>query len=66
MAKSTCVKCGNTSFENVEQTPTNSNFVYVFIQCASCGGVVGVTDFVNIGAELQDLRKILDKILNRM
>jgi hypothetical protein len=28
-----------------------------FVQCASCGGVVGVTDFYNIGTLIRTLAK---------
>ena len=49
MATSTCIKCGSHSFEMIEAEPKGSNFVVMFIQCANCGGVVGVCDFFNIG-----------------
>ena len=51
MAKSTCVKRGGTQFEIVEAVPHNSNFRLTFVQCRSCGGVVGVIDSINIGNE---------------
>ena len=57
MSTSTCVKCGNHSFEMVEATPHGSNFKQNFIQCASCRGVVGLTDYYNIGQDLHDLEK---------
>ena len=50
MALSTCIKCGHSLFEVREVTPISSNFRLNFIQCASCGGVVGVIDFYNIGS----------------
>lgn len=49
MAFSTCIKCGSTSFEIKENSPNQSNFKFMFIQCSSCGGVVGVTDYYNTG-----------------
>lgn len=52
MALSTCIKCGNHFFETVEQEPNGSNFKYNFIQCAKCGGVVGVVDYWNVGSLL--------------
>jgi hypothetical protein len=52
---STCVKCGSTSFEMKEVTPRGSNFKLNFVQCSSCGGVVGVLDYCNIGGMLQTL-----------
>lgn len=55
MAQPTCVKCGCTAFEIKEHTPRDSNFILNFVQCYSCGGVVGVLDYHNIGAMLQTL-----------
>jgi hypothetical protein len=56
---STCVKCGNTSFETKEAEPQGSHYKVVFVQCTKCGGVVGVMDFFNIGSLLQTLAKKL-------
>lgn len=59
MARSTCMKCGGTRFEAKEAGPINSNFKVQFIQCAGCGGVVGVMDYYNIGALLHTIAKAL-------
>jgi hypothetical protein len=59
MAISTCIKCGGTKFENKSVTPKGSNFVLTFIQCASCGGVVGVMDYYNLGQDIQEIKKVL-------
>lgn len=59
MANSTCVKCGSTSFEIMENSPSGSNFKFMFVQCSSCGGVVGVMDYYNIGKLLEILGKKL-------
>lgn len=40
MVASTCLRCGQSRFEEVEHTMGKST--YVVIQCAGCGGVVGV------------------------
>jgi hypothetical protein len=55
MAISTCLKCGGHLFETVESEPMGSNFKLWFVQCATCGGVVGVTDYYNIGETLHVL-----------
>lgn len=52
MAMSTCVKCGGHRFEVKENEPTGAMFKLLFIQCSGCGGVVGVTEYFNIGATL--------------
>jgi hypothetical protein len=59
MATSTCPKCDSTTFEAKEYSPRGSNFKYQFIQCASCGAVVGVMDYFNIGGMLQTLAEKL-------
>jgi excinuclease UvrABC ATPase subunit len=59
MAYSNCVKCNNSSFEMVEASPSKSNFKLMFIQCARCGGVVGVVDYYNIGNLIYKLAKKL-------
>jgi len=55
MALSTCVKCGHHVFEVSEVEPNGSNFKLMFVQCSSCGGVVGVTDYYNTYATLEKL-----------
>jgi len=59
MAYSKCIKCDGTYFEMVEKEPQKSAYKVMFIQCSSCGGVVGVMDYFNIGTLLQ---KILKKL----
>jgi hypothetical protein len=44
MAMSTCIKCGHHGFELKEVEPKGSNFKFYFVQCSSCGGVVGVVN----------------------
>ena len=60
MAFSKCVSCGNGYFEVVEKEPRNSNFKVMFVQCSSCGGVVGVMDFYNIGTIVKNLEKEIE------
>ena len=59
MALSSCPKCGKHSFEIDENTPSSSNYVLTFVQCASCGTVVGAMDYHNIGDLLY---KVLGKL----
>jgi hypothetical protein len=59
MAVSTCIKCGGHFFENKVVTPKDSNFNLTFVQCVTCGGVVGVIDCYNIGAELATIKRHL-------
>lgn len=62
MAFSKCVKCENTYFEIVEKEPINSNYKLLFVQCSSCGAVVGAMDYYNIGSRLNDIEDKLDRI----
>ncbi len=52
---SKCPKCESSSFEVEYETPKNSNFKLLFVCCSSCGTVVGVLDYYNIGAMLEKL-----------
>jgi len=56
---STCPKCLNTSFEVKEAVPHESVYQLLFVQCASCGAVVGVTDYLNVSARLDKLAEKL-------
>lgn len=62
MAQSTCVKCGNHSFELVENSPIGSRYKFNFIQCSKCGGVVGVVNYNYLPAVLDEIEKKIDKI----
>ncbi len=61
MAISRCPKesCGNGTFEVKELKVQKSAFRLMAIQCASCGTVVSVTEYDNIGALIS---KIADKL----
>ena len=66
MATSTCNHCEETKFELVLQKPADSKYTFNFVQCASCGTVVGVLEERNIGAlsyttEVM-LRRIAEKV----
>ena len=56
MATSTCVKCNGTIFEVKENANVrHSAFKIMFIQCASCGAVVGTTDYFNVPSLLEKM-----------
>ena len=48
MATSRCAKCESRRFEMKEAEPETSKYKVMFIQCASCGAVVGVVDYYNV------------------
>lgn len=62
MGSSRCVKCDSTSFELQEADIAGTSFRLLFVQCASCGGVVGVHDRNNIGEMLMRQNDALKQI----
>jgi hypothetical protein len=56
------VKCGDLSFELVEAAVADAEYSLYFVQCAMCGGVVGVQEFNNIGAMLAEQNEALRRI----
>jgi len=49
MATSCCPKCGKTSFEIKEHEFNRPVYVLLFfVQCSSCGCVVGISDYPQI------------------
>lgn len=65
MAQSTCIKCGSNTFEMVEREPRKSAIKCNFVQCADCGGVVGVVDYYNTAQLLYKLAAGLKIDLDR-
>ncbi len=59
MAVSRCPKCEEHQFEMVEKEIRNARFKMMFIQCSSCGTVVGVTDYENTPSLIHRLAKAL-------
>jgi hypothetical protein len=55
MVRSTCVKCSSSSFELVEAKIDNAQFKHCFVQCRSCGGVVGVLPICDIESLIREL-----------
>ena len=55
MAISKCSKCNSTRFELKEANISGSAYRMYFVQCASCGSVVGVVPFMNTAALIQQL-----------
>ena len=62
MAQSKCIKCNGITFEMVENTPLNSNFKLMFVQCQTCGTVVGVLPYENAAELVRKLTKKIDSL----
>jgi hypothetical protein len=56
MALSTCAKCGGHTFEVQLIEPVRARYKQNLIQCSACGVPVGVLDFLNTGAQLDELQ----------
>ena len=61
---SICPKCSGSSFEMAETPVKGSKFRLSFVRCASCGCVVGVQDFYNIGSLIHELAEKLNAKLD--
>lgn len=59
MAISKCPKCDSTRFELKEATISGCRFRQQFVQCASCGAVVGVIPYINTAAIIEQLAQKL-------
>ena len=52
MATPKCPKCDGTRFEIQEAPVKHANYGHLFINCASCGCVVGTHEYFNVNAKL--------------
>lgn len=55
MATSTCMKCGGTRFELKLAEPSGARFKIYSVQCAKCGGVVGVEPYYHTASLLEKI-----------
>ena len=47
MATIQCLKCGSQSFTSMVKVPADFPHEVKFIQCAGCGGIIGVEEVYN-------------------
>lgn len=57
-----CPSCKGKVFEVIQKRPKNSTLKLDFVQCSSCGSVVGVLEHPNINVILQNHEKMLSEI----
>jgi hypothetical protein len=62
MPQSTCIKCGGHNFELRELKVAKAKFKLFAIQCSSCGGVIGMQEYMNTSALLLQQNKALRQI----
>jgi DnaJ-class molecular chaperone len=65
MATSKCVKCDGIGFESEDFSLPNGEEV-VFVQCAKCGGVVGVLDQFGVADVVEANKMLLVKIAEKL
>lgn len=63
---SSCAKCGGGMFKVVTQEPAGSNYKLNFIQCSSCNAPIGVVDYYNTGAQLEEQKALINKLGSRL
>ena len=67
MAKPACPKCGHYKFKMVEADEIeNANYGYFFICCKFCGAVVGTHEAFNLTEQIQDLKKKISQLENKV
>ncbi len=65
MTKSSCLKCGHTSFEKAEATISGLRFKRDVLQCAKCGGVIGIIESDDLNARLDTIEERLKTLAGR-
>ena len=66
MAMSSCVRCGNHTFELRVGEPHHAVYKLFYIQCTSCGGVAGVTDYTSTSVEMKAIKVALKSIASQV
>ena len=59
---SACPKCEQHFFEAIVAEPANSQFKMIFVQCRSCGTVVGTEPFINTHTTLSTIHSKLGEL----
>ncbi len=62
MSQSSCLKCGHTAFERAEASIAGLRFKRDVLQCAGCGGVIGVIESDDLNARLDAIEERLKKL----
>ena len=67
MVTSKCGSCEGTEFEMVQQDDVRgSRYKLMFVQCASCGAVVGVTTHEHIPTLIHGLTGLVNALIARI
>lgn len=67
MATSKCGSCGGTEFEMVQQDAVRgSRYKLMFVQCASCGAVAGITTHEHVPTLIHGLTVLVNSLIARI
>ncbi len=66
MALSTCIKGGGRFFQGVVAEPSDLAYRVIFVQCSSCGGVVGTLPFFDPGVLAKRVEGALKQIASHL
>jgi hypothetical protein len=66
MALPTCVKCGNSTFEQNEVKVAGATTRKWAVNCAGCGGVVTIVDFHHMGESLTKQKEAIKAIAAKL
>ena len=66
MADSACPKCATSNFEAKVTELAQMNFKTIFIQCADCGTVIGITPYIDAGIVSTANKSLLGLIINQL
>lgn len=66
MARTTCVKCGQTNFELKELNVSDSNFKLYSVQCSHCGVTIGLCDYYNVSYMVKRQQEAIKKIARHL
>lgn len=66
MAFSKCPKCDSSFFEVKEAEPNNSAYKLIFVQCSSCGSVVGTMPYFDAGVISKDNQEQITSIKQQL
>ena len=62
MSSSKCPSCSNSSFELKEINVKDSRYKLYAIQCSSCGAVVSITEYYNVGNLIEEQTKLIKSL----
>ncbi len=57
-----CPKCDKTQFELVEDVPTGTTWVHLYLRCSSCKTFLQMVPYDNTNVLLETMQKDINKI----